>query len=1013
MSTFQEFLSKLTAFWEKHGCVVHHGYDLEVGAGTFNPATFLRCLGPEPYRAAYVEPCRRPTDGRYGTNPNRLQHFFQYQVILKPSPPDIQDLYLQSLAALGFDLTAHDIRFVHDDWESPTLGAWGLGWEVWMDGMEISQFTYFQAVGGIELRPITGEITYGIERLAMYLQGVNRVFDLQWNDEVTYGDIYHRNEVEWSQYNFEEASISMWQHHFEDYVTEAARLVAKPLPIPAYDFVMKASHAFNLLDARGALSPTERTGYIARIRDLARQVAESYLASREREGYPLLRFTPSSIENSSSSFLSFSHSCDSTATEDYLLEIGSEELPDAFVEIGRKQLQHHMQRLLQEEGIVYEEIITYATPRRLAIYVRCMALTTSQQKLEKKGPPLGQAYDAHHQLTPAGEGFFRSLQLPPLTWNAIQSGEVPQVQLREVKGVLYLYGTLTKGGESTREILQKRLPALILNLEFPKKMRWGSGDIAYPRPLRWFTSLLGNQLVPFQLASLIADRLTYGHRQLAPQAISLTHARNYLDALRQHAVMADCKEREQSIRSQIQDIEAKTGLQVIAQDEVLPRVLHLVEWPYLTQASFSESFLELPCEVLISEMVTHQRYFPIAHPDGTLHSSCLITANIPPTPQIIQGNQRVLSARLTDGAFLYREDLKHPMEIFNEKLKKVVFQKELGSVYDKVQRLIAHATYLSQLMGIGETEKVKRAALLCKADLASHMVYEFPELQGIMGSYYARAQGEDEAIVRAIEEHWRPRREQAPLPESPLGMVISLADKFDNLLGCFALNLKPTSSSDPYALRRQVFGIIKMLIHGRYELPLAEALRGCAAHFPSSLFPDPEKIVQEVLTFIMQRIRTVFQDDALEKDEIEASLAQGCHDIYDTFCRVTALHQFRLERPHEFHALYEVYKRAKGQIGSHSPSPMRRELLVAEAERHLQSVLDRQSIALQATLAQRDYPAAYRLIASVQPALAQLFEEVKILTEDVAIRDNRLALLQQVFDLFSKILDFGKIQPRI
>ncbi len=287
MMTFQNMLKKLADFWELHGCIIHHGYDLELGAGTFNPATFLRCLGPEPYKAFYIEPCRRPTDGRYGTNPNRLQHYFQCQVILKPSPADIQDLCLQSLEAIGFNLKEHDMRFVHDDWEAPTLGAWGLGWEVWMDGMEVTQFTYFQSVAGIPVKPVTGEVTYGLERLAVYLQKVNSIYDIQWNDKLTYGDIYHRNEFEWSHYNFNKSNAEMWFRHFEDYEKEAKRLVSENLPIPAYDFVIKASHAFNMLDARGVISVTERTGYIARIRDLACLVAKEYLKSREEQGYPL------------------------------------------------------------------------------------------------------------------------------------------------------------------------------------------------------------------------------------------------------------------------------------------------------------------------------------------------------------------------------------------------------------------------------------------------------------------------------------------------------------------------------------------------------------------------------------------------------------------------------------------------------------------------------------------------------------------------------------------------------
>ncbi len=286
---FQDLIISLTEFWLKKKCVFHQGYDLEVGAGTFNPATFLRSLGPEPYLAAYVEPSRRPADGRYGENPNRLQHYFQYQVILKPSPIDIQDLYLESLEYLGFNLREHDIRFVHDDWESPTLGAWGLGWEVWLDGMEITQFTYFQQMGGVSLSPITGEITYGLERLAMYIQDVDSIYDLKYNDELTYGQVYKQNEFEFSTYNFKIASPEFYWKIFELSEREAMNCLEKNLSLPAYDLVMKCSHAFNMLDARGVISVTERVGYISRIRDLAKGVAKVYLKSRQEKNYPLLQ----------------------------------------------------------------------------------------------------------------------------------------------------------------------------------------------------------------------------------------------------------------------------------------------------------------------------------------------------------------------------------------------------------------------------------------------------------------------------------------------------------------------------------------------------------------------------------------------------------------------------------------------------------------------------------------------------------------------------------------------------
>jgi glycyl-tRNA synthetase alpha chain len=289
MLTFQQLILRLNEFWDRRGCALLQPYDMEMGAGTFHTATFLRAIGPEPWKAAYVQPSRRPKDGRYGDNPNRLQHYYQYQVALKPSPPDIQDQYLASLEHLGINPKEHDIRFVEDDWESPTLGAWGLGWEVWLDGMEITQFTYFQEVGSLACKPVLGEITYGLERLAMYLQGKDSLFDLVWTEGVTYRDVYHQNEVEQSRYNFELANVDLLLKMFGDFEQEAKRLIEAQCTLPAYEMVLKSSHTFNLLDARGAISVTERAAYIGRVRALARAVAQAYYESRERLGFPMVK----------------------------------------------------------------------------------------------------------------------------------------------------------------------------------------------------------------------------------------------------------------------------------------------------------------------------------------------------------------------------------------------------------------------------------------------------------------------------------------------------------------------------------------------------------------------------------------------------------------------------------------------------------------------------------------------------------------------------------------------------
>lgn len=283
---FQELILRLQAYWSDQGCVILQPYDMEVGAGTFHTATFLTAVGPEPLNAAYVQPSRRPTDGRYGENPNRLQHYFQFQVVLKPSPDNFQELYLGSLESLGIKFTKDDVRFVEDNWESPTLGAWGLGWEIWLNGMEISQFTYFQQVGGLDCRPVTGEITYGLERIALYIQGVDSVFDLKWNENFSYGDIYHQNEVEQSAYNFKHANVDVLRPQFDNCEAACTQLLAEKLPLPAYEQVLKASHTFNLLDARGAISVTERARYIGRVRNLSKGVAQSYFEAREALGFP-------------------------------------------------------------------------------------------------------------------------------------------------------------------------------------------------------------------------------------------------------------------------------------------------------------------------------------------------------------------------------------------------------------------------------------------------------------------------------------------------------------------------------------------------------------------------------------------------------------------------------------------------------------------------------------------------------------------------------------------------------
>ena len=390
--TFQDLILTLQRYWADRGCVILQPYDMEVGAGTFHTATFLRALGPEPWSAAYVQPSRRPTDGRYGDNPFRLQHYYQYQVVIKPSPPDIIDLYLGSLRALGIDPLVHDIRLVEDNWESPTLGAWGLGWEVWLNGMEVTQFTYFQQVGGLDCRPVTGEITYGLERLAMYLQGVESVFDLVWTDgplgRVTYGDVYHQNEVEQSTYNFEHADVDELFRHFDAHEKECLRLLEAKLALPAYERMLKASHTFNLLDARKAISVTERQRYILRVRTLARGVAEAYYASREALGFPMLAGTARPRGRCRARSARHGGRV-MTAKRDFLVELGTEELPPKSLLTLATAFADGIAKGLDDAGLQHGAVERFATPRRLAVRVR-RARRTAAGPAARAARPAGQ-----------------------------------------------------------------------------------------------------------------------------------------------------------------------------------------------------------------------------------------------------------------------------------------------------------------------------------------------------------------------------------------------------------------------------------------------------------------------------------------------------------------------------------------------------------------------------------------------------------------------------------------------
>ena len=539
--TFQELILTLQTYWADQGCLILQPYDDQMGAGTFHPATTLRALGPRPWKAAFVQPCRRPSDGRYGENPNRLQHYYQYQVILKPAPENVQDLYLGSLRAIGLDPELHDIRFVEDDWESPTLGAAGLGWEVWCDGMEITQFTYFQQVGGIECDPVCAELTYGLERLAMYVQNVESVYDLAFNEQFRYGEVFHQNEVEFSAFNFERADTDILFQHFKDAEKQCAALLEgdRKLALPAYDQCIKASHAFNLLDARGVISVTERAAYIGRVRALAQGCCQAWLDSPHGRLHAEVWLMP-----------------------DLLLELFSEEIPARMQAGAARDLERLMVGALTDRGYLFEGIKAFAGPRRLTLVIAGLPAQQKDVREELKGPKT----DAPQA---ALDGFLKKTSL---TKDQLEVETTP-------KGDVYM-AVIERKGRATPLVLAEIIPEVMAKLPWPKSMRWKPGmAVRWVRPLHSILCTFDGELVPFSFAGVSSGLHTMGHRFLSDGKIEAKRFEDYEHKLRAGHVILDAEERAAIIFEGVKQAAFVHGLEMIPDEGLLAEVSGLAEWP--------------------------------------------------------------------------------------------------------------------------------------------------------------------------------------------------------------------------------------------------------------------------------------------------------------------------------------------------------------------------------------------------------------------------------------------------
>lgn len=1002
---FQQVILKLHEFWAAHYCVIWQPYNVQVGAGTGNPATLLKVLGPEPWRAAYVEPSVRPDDGRFGQNPNRMQKYYQYQVILKPDPGNPQELYLASLEALGIFPREHDIRFVEDNWESPALGAWGLGWEVWLDGQEITQFTYFQQAGGRRLEPVSVEITYGIERIALALQNKESAWAIDWLDGLSYAELMFDEELEHCRYYFDVADVDALRQVFEIYEREYARALEGDALIAAYDCVLKCSHLFNVLDTRGAIGVTERANYFRRMREMTRNIAKEYTAKRAKLNHPLMKMAPAwgGIEMQSASALP----PPPVAAADVLIEIGIEELPAADVAAALKQARQSAPALFAELRLVCDDLRIYATPRRIVVTARACQPRQTDQEFLAKGPPAERAFDADGRPTQAALGFARSKGL-----------DVTDLQVRAIDGGRYVTAKVRQTGRPTTEALAEKLPQFVAGLKFGKSMRWNETGAVFARPVRWLVAMFGDTVIPFEFAGLASGNITRGLRPCGSPETKLTGLESYLDTSRKQGIVLDNDQRRAAIEAQSQILAAEVGGLVAADYDLLAEVTNLVEAPTAFRGSFDAKYLELPREVLVTVMRKHQRYFALEDPQGRLmnHFIGVRNGDRQRLDQVIRGNEHVIRARFADARFFYQADIKKPLKDHLPRLGTLTFQTDLGAMLEKSQRVARTIKDLGDLLGFAaaDIDIAQQAAPLAKADLATSMVVEMTSLQGIMGREYALQEGLPPPVAQAIFEHWLPRGAGDALPASDAGRLLSIADKLDSLLGLFAVGLAPKSTSDPYGLRRTALGVLQILAERGIAVDLRPAIDRVADSQPVEVAPD---IKRQVLDFMQARLTAWLADEYASKpDVIKAVLKAQAHNPAGAVRGVKELSQW-VERG-DWESILDSFARCARMTANEAAQTLRSELLTGPYEQALHQAWQEANEAAKAAseasaeiadMVKPNVDKFLRAFEPMAPAIADFFDHVLVHTDDVELRQNRIALLQRISEMQDGRADLSEL----
>ena len=681
-----------------------------------------------------------------------------------------------------------------------------------------------------------------------------------------------------------------------------------------------------------------------------------------------------------------------------LFEIGCEEIPARFMDSSLKQLKENSKKFLNENRINFEDIKTYGTPRRLTLIIEGLADNQDDLEEEIKGPAKRIAFDGNNEPTKPLQGFMRSKGL-----------NIEDLYFKVAGKEEYVFAKLKETGKNTEDVLKVILPKLIKSINYPKTMKWGGKQLRFTRPIRWIVSIYNGDVLDFELEGIKSSNVTRGHRFLGQESITVNSIDEYINELRNNYVILDQNERKEIIRKQCIEVANSINGQVLMDEELLNEVTYLLEYPTAFYGEFEESYLKLPKEVIITPMKEHQRYFPVLKEDGELLPNFITVRNGTDykIENVKAGNEKVLEARLADAQFFYREDIKIELEKYSDKLKNVVFQEQLGTIYDKTVRIEALSEKLVSKFGYEqERDNTIRAAKICKADLVTNMVFEFTELQGVMGREYAKVSGDNDVVANAIFEHYLPRFSGDILPTTDAGTVIAIADKMDSIAGFFAIGIQPTGSQDPYALRRQALGIINILMDKNVSISLKNIIDYALSNYGNLEF-DKARVSLEILEFFNQRIKNIFSEMGIRYDVIDAVISSDIDDVSDMYNRAKELNMW-IEKD-EIVEILTAFNRVSTLAQKSELSEVKEEYLQADEEKVLYGEFKKVKDIVKSSIDKKEYSKALDEFIVLKNPIDNLFETVMIMDKDENIKNNRLALLKQVYDTMLLICDLSKI----